>query len=152
MKSEPNCVEARFRFPESSLQSRGCAPLVMGAVQSNNRGNRGAAAFVALPRRCQRRRIAVYIALMAALFAGTQRVQTWPVASRLCTVYIMLAAACILAAALLFHVFSYRQSSNQEPRPTPSRRDTFFLDDQNTSTDTKAGSRQSRLSLVSLGQ
>jgi hypothetical protein len=50
--------------------------------------------------------IAVYIALMAALFAGTQRMQTWPVASRLRIVYIMLAAACILAVALLFHVFS----------------------------------------------
>jgi uncharacterized membrane protein (DUF106 family) len=50
--------------------------------------------------------IAVYIALMAALFVGTQRMQTWPVASRLRIVYIMLAAACILAAALLFHLFS----------------------------------------------
>jgi hypothetical protein len=50
--------------------------------------------------------IAVYIALMAALFAGTQRMQTWPVASRLRAMYIMLAGACILAAALLFHVFS----------------------------------------------
>jgi hypothetical protein len=50
--------------------------------------------------------VAIYVALMAALFAGTQRMQTWPVASRLRSMYIMLAAACILAAALLFHVFS----------------------------------------------
>ena len=50
--------------------------------------------------------IAVYVALMAAWFARTHRMQTWPVASRLRTVYIMVAAACILAVALLFHVFS----------------------------------------------
>ena len=50
--------------------------------------------------------IAVYVALMAAWFARTQRMQTWPVASRLRTLYIMVAAACILAGALLFHVFS----------------------------------------------
>jgi hypothetical protein len=50
--------------------------------------------------------VAIYVTLMAALFAGTRRMQAWPVASRLRTMYIMLAAACILAAALVFHVFS----------------------------------------------
>ena len=50
--------------------------------------------------------VAIYVALMAAWFAGTQRMQAWHVASRLRIMYILLAAACILAAALLFHVFS----------------------------------------------
>ena len=50
--------------------------------------------------------VAIYVALMAAWFAGTQRMQAWHVASRLRIMYILLAAACILAAALLFHLFS----------------------------------------------
>src|SRR6266536_300201 len=50
--------------------------------------------------------VIMYVALMAAFFAGTQRMQAWPAASRLRTMYITLAAACILAAALLVHVFS----------------------------------------------
>ena len=49
--------------------------------------------------------VAGYVALMAASFAATQSMQRWPVASRLRTMYIMLAAASILAAASLFHVF-----------------------------------------------
>ena len=51
--------------------------------------------------------VIMYVALMKAAFAGTQRMQSWPVASRLRAMYIGLAAACILAAAaLLLHAFS----------------------------------------------
>ena len=49
--------------------------------------------------------VAAYVVLMAALFTATQRMQSWPVASRLRTMYVMLTAACILAAASLFRVF-----------------------------------------------
>jgi len=49
--------------------------------------------------------VIMYIALMAVAFAGTQRMHSWPVASRLRTMYFLLAAACVLAAASLFYVF-----------------------------------------------
>ena len=50
--------------------------------------------------------VTAYVGLMAVFFAATQRMQTWPVASRLRTMYVMLAAACILAVVGLLHVFS----------------------------------------------
>jgi uncharacterized membrane protein len=50
--------------------------------------------------------VLVYVALTAAFFTATQRMQSWPVPARLRTMYILLAAACILAVAGLFHVFS----------------------------------------------
>src|ERR1043166_3332674 len=46
-----------------------------------------------------------FVALNAALLAGMQRVKTWPVAARLRTMYLMLAASSILAAAALFGFF-----------------------------------------------
>jgi hypothetical protein len=50
--------------------------------------------------------VSVYVVLMAALFSFNRRMRTWPLATRLRTMYIMLVAACILAAVSLFYAFS----------------------------------------------
>jgi hypothetical protein len=50
--------------------------------------------------------VSMYLVLMAVFFSSAQRLQRLPLQTRIHTMYVMLAAVCVLAAASLYHVFS----------------------------------------------
>jgi hypothetical protein len=49
--------------------------------------------------------VLMYVGFSAAFFAAAQRIPTWPLATRIRTMYVMVVVACILAVASLYHVF-----------------------------------------------